>query len=157
MKTTILALLAAALLALTGCGSGSFLDDMLGADTANDIEVTGDGNNVTIQRGDVIAPPPEPLPIATPEPLATPAPITSAGFGWVGGLILLSLLWSGCNSTLILSPNLTLLGVNSGVQGSGTGVGAGKDKDNGGINFSPTIEREGGASVETSATLPGTP
>jgi hypothetical protein len=63
----ILALLAA--LALTGCGSKSnALDELFGADTGNDIEITGDGNTVTLQRGDTIAPPPAlPTPEPTPE------------------------------------------------------------------------------------------
>jgi hypothetical protein len=147
MKTTLLALIAA--LALTGCNSRT-LDRVFGTDNENDIEINGDGNTVVIGDGAQTAP----APLPTPTPTVTP---DEAG-GWVIAILGLSLLLSGCNSTFILSPNVTLLGVNSGAQGSGSGVGGGKGRDGGGlIDFSPTIEREGGASVQTSATLPAVP
>ena len=64
------------------------------------------------------------------------------------------LLFSGCvNSPTTWAPNLTV-GVNSGNQGSGTGIGTDEKT---GVSMSPKIEREGGASVETSATLPAMP
>jgi PBP1b-binding outer membrane lipoprotein LpoB len=147
----IIALLAALALTLTGCGSSDYLDGMLGADTDNEITVEGESNTVTIQRGDVIHAPP--VPVATPEPTPTPAP-TEAGMGILGGIVLLSMLFSGCvNSPTTWAPNLTV-GVNSGNQGSGTGIGTDEKT---GVTMSPQVEREGGASVETSATIPSTP
>jgi hypothetical protein len=69
MKNLIAILAMTAALAFTGCGSKSnALDELFGADTGNDIEITGDGNTVTLQRGDTIAPPPAlPTPEPTPE------------------------------------------------------------------------------------------
>jgi hypothetical protein len=73
------------------------------------------------------------------------APAT-AGLGWLLPAVFLSVALGGCiNSPTTWSPNMTI-GVNSGIQGSGTGVGTDEKT---GMKFDPKIEREGGASVET--------
>ena len=140
----ILAILAAALLTLTGCSSA--LDDILGTDNENEIEVNGDGNTVVIGDGAQTVP----APLPTPTPTATP---DEAG-GWVVALLGISLLLSGCLGPVTFAPNVTV-GVNSGSQGSPTATGS-KGQPTG-LSFAPQIDREGGASVQTSATLPELP
>ena len=143
MKTTLLALIAA--LALTGCNSRT-LDRVFGTDTENEIEVTGDGNTVVIGDDATTAPAPLPTPIPTLIP-------NEAG-GWVVALLGLSVMLSGCLGPVTFSPNLAI-GVNSGSQGSPTATGS-KGQPTG-QNYAPQIDREGGASVQTSATLPELP
>jgi hypothetical protein len=138
-------MLCIAALALTGCNSRT-LDRVFGTDNESDIEVNGDGNTVVIGDGAQTAP----APLPTPTPTATP---DEAG-GWVVALLGISLLLSGCLGPVTFAPNVTV-GVNSGSQGSPTASGSRGQPNS--LSYAPQIDREGGASVQTSAALPELP